>query len=498
MEWAIDSSGKHVRAGTPEADSPYLRCPVCKSQVYHKHGIFRRPHFAHKSGNSNKDCELYHPSAGVGTLNVMTATNRLRQVVAAASLKSSALIWRDGEPIPMSLVLRLPILPVGYSSILSIHSNLGQLRFSGEALTKTTFAQVGLQEPPASLRLTPPDPALELQLKAVLEEFRLAGNFFRVTVNGGVLERRDTPLELGNEYFLVTKQQLPLRSCPSSLEVVDKPRNDRTWTVYRLRLRDTPQTRDADIVELGIYLARNIIPARPRIEVVWPPPNRFDPDGTHIYGTNVSQLIVRSNSGHPSCETVDAGSAVVTPFGNDLYGIDFKNLTSEAVVWLPGASIQRLRFEDTPLFDPEGVRLKSGNEVIDLYDQKASEFTQSGGHIEILVPSQRLWRRLRINQRPLRPLPSTHVYEIKDALRDMDAGAFGSIHGPSATVVIGQEWYSQFETMIVSIAGPAALKRLGYTRTKRQLVRWAAENRALSLLPHLLSAFSAEVDHGFS
>ncbi|MEW8645697.1 MAG: hypothetical protein AB2563_06335 [Candidatus Thiodiazotropha endolucinida] len=426
-------------------------------------------------------------------------TNMRGLLVTAPSLKSSVLIWHIGEPIPISLSLRLPRLPVGYSSILSIHSALGQQSFTGESLTKTTFARVALKVPPASLNSSPPDPALEFQVKAVLEEFRLTGNYFRVTVNGGVLENRNTPLELGREYFLVTQQQLPISSCPGSLEIIEV-RTDRSWTAYHLKLRDDPTTREADLLDLRLYLEREIVPVRPKIDVVWPPPNRFDPDGTRIYDTEVSHLIILSNSGAPRCETIDSGRADITALSSNFYGIDFVNRTSEAVIWLQSGAQQRLRFESTQLVEPEGVRLRYGKETVDLYAKNAKELAKADGKIEILVPSERLWRRVRINNLPLKNLPNGNKYLTKGPLQDIEIGAFGNIQSLSIARAdtVGSPWYSRFETLIVNIAGPTAFNQLSSAHTKHQLLRWATKHDALSLLPLMLSTYSAEVKRGIS
>lgn len=498
MDWATNSRGEEVRAGTRDANGSFLRCPVCKLQVYHRSGQFRRPHFAHLSGNSNQACELYHPGAGdVGGANASPTWTRPGTV--APTLGSPALIWRDGEPIPISLALRLPRFPEGYASTLRVSSALGQRRLCGESLTRTTFAQLSLREPPASVESTPRDAATEIRLGAVLQEFRLVGNFFHATVDGGVLERRNAPLELGEEYFLVTQRRLEL-PIPSGLEIIQH-RADRSWTAYRLRLRDDAKTRNDDIPELRSFLGREIVPSRPRVEVIWPPPCRFDLDGARVYRTTTSQLIVRSDSEPPKYESATAGAAEVAALGEDLYSVDLKFRDGEAVVWLPGGSLQRLRFEDSGLVEPESIYFKSGNELMELYAPQAGDLARSTGPIEIRVPAERLWRRVRIGRLPLRPIPHGHVHSIDGpVLADIDAGAFGSIH--VARTASGEEtrppWYSRFEKLIVGIAGPAASKRLCSVRTKGQLVRWAAENKAQPILPLMLLALSAEVDRGIS
>jgi Competence protein CoiA-like family len=61
MDFAKDRRGKLI--GTQEA-SPHLYyiCPVCAADVFLRSGRKRVAHFAHRSGQGKKDCELFHPS----------------------------------------------------------------------------------------------------------------------------------------------------------------------------------------------------------------------------------------------------------------------------------------------------------------------------------------------------------------------------------------------------------------------------------------------------
>lgn len=61
MDFAKDRRGKLI--GTREA-SPhrYYTCPVCAADVFLRRGRKRVAHFAHRSGQGKKDCELFHPS----------------------------------------------------------------------------------------------------------------------------------------------------------------------------------------------------------------------------------------------------------------------------------------------------------------------------------------------------------------------------------------------------------------------------------------------------
>jgi len=496
MDWAINSAGDHVRPGTPGAYGYSLRCPVCKASVYHRHGIYNRPHFAHYSGNFNRACELYKP----GTSHFVESGGTSGPFIAPPSLESPALIWRDSNSVPLSLQLRLPRVPPGYTSTLSIFSSLGRRAFSGEDLTRTSFAQVPLQEPPAKVETSPRDPATEFRIETALRQFRLSGNYFRATASGGVLESPGSALELGEEYFFVTQRPLGT-PYPPALILTREPKQHRSWLVYRFRLRDDADTRDEDIADLTTYLGRAIALPRQRIDVVWPPPHRFDADGAPVFSDTVGPLIVRSDLAPPKVETGWSASATVTELGRGLYQIAFEAPELEAIVWTASGFVQRIRFDAPSLTSPVGVVLSSLDETADLTSSDAVRIARRLGPIEVIVPSALLWRKTRLNGRKLRPLPSGTIHQLKGPLQDIDVDSFGSVSVPrcrEADDVIVNAWYFKVEKLVSASVGPIASASLKSVRSKHQAVRWAVESKAMHLLPLVLSAFSAEVDRGIS
>jgi hypothetical protein len=496
MDWAINPAGNHVRPGTPGAYGYSLRCPVCKASVYHRHGVYNRPHFAHYSGNFNRACELYNP--GTGNLVGVGRTSGL--FVAPSSFDSPALIWSDSNSVPLSLQLRLPRVPPGYSSTLSIFSSLGRRVFAGEDLTRTLFAQIPLQEPPARVETSPRDPATELRIEAALRQFRLSGNYFRATASGGVLESPDSALELGEEYFFVSQRPLAT-PYPPALILTRGLKQHRSWMVYYLRLRDDPDTRDEDIADLNAYLGRTIALPRHRIDVVWPPPHRFDADGAPVFSGAVGQLIARSNVTPPKVETGSSAPATITDLGRGLYLIAIEAPEGEAIVWTASGSVQRIRFESMKLTCPVGVMLSSLGGATDLMSPTAVDVAGSLGPIDAIVPSELLWRRAKFNGRKLRPLPSGTIHQFEGPLQDIDIGSFGSVSVPQCRRTgdaAANPWYVKVERVVSASVGPIASANLKSIRSKHQAVRWAVESKAMHLLPLVLSAFSAEVGRGIS
>lgn len=496
MDWALNSADDHVRAGTAGADAYSLRCPVCNASVYHRHGVYNRPHFAHYSRNFNRACELYHPGTGTsnGTRGAATPLS------AQTSFESPALIWRDDCVIPLALQLRLPKVPNGYASTLTVFSSRGRRVFLGEDLSRTMFAQLSLQEPPARIETSPRDPATEMRVEHVLHQFRLSGNFFRATANGGVLEPLDASLELGQEYFHVSQRALPT-PYPPALILTREPRQHRSWNIYSLLLRDDISTRRDDITALESYLGRAIAMSRHHIGVIWPPPYRIDVDGAPVFADTSSQLIVRSYAGAPKVQSRNGAAVMINDLGDSLYQVTFDTPGDEAIVWAPSGSIQRIRFGEICLSVPGGVMLVTSSSVSNLISLSATELADQPESIHISVPTELLWRNASLNDENLRPLPNGTAHFFEDQLWGIDFGAFGSVvaHQCSAVPDVSEDqWYAKIYRIVSVVIGSNASASMRSIRSKQEATRWAIENKAIHLLPLVLSAFRDEVNRGLS
>lgn len=494
MDWAIDSSRDHVKAGTPAAYQHLLRCPVCEASVYHRHGNYNRPHFAHYSRNFSLACELYQP--GTGSVRPKAASPHSKPPTSAGP----AVVWVDQRPIPLSLQLRLPKVADGYRSTLAVCSSLGRAEFSGEELSRTSFAQLSLSTPPAKVETSPVDPGLAMRVEAALSQFCLSGNYFRVTATGGVLEKATAPLQLGEEYVLVT--QRPLRSpCPPALIHTEPQKQHRSWTIYRLRLRDSPEHQAGDIIDLKYYLARAIAPSKPRVDIVWPPPIRFDLDGSPIFADTVTQLIVRSWAPTIHAAATQTDVAVkVNKIADAFYQVDFCERPSELAIWLDSGFVRTIRFLPHDLTGPRGAMVIA-HEAVNLFSTEAAEHISRTGYVDLVVPSELLWRKLRIDDVAVRPVPDGLENTFSGSFGALDLGSFGSVHVPRKPIVVSEQprpWHHSLSQHILRSLSPAASGKLADVCSKEQAVRWAMENNASHALPFVLTALSSESTHGVS
>ncbi len=494
MKWAINHRGEHVRADAPGVSYSFeLRCPVCRERVFPRSGRIREAHFAHYGGNFSKACEQYHPGEGVATGPHIHAPSSVHEHSKRA-FGSPALIWKDEQSLPTSLYLRLPSIPGGFASNVRLISRATS-QFRGKDLTKPAFAGLRLQVPPGECETTPRDPSLEVLITEALSKFRFSGNYFRATSEGGLLEPPDAPLELGENYWLVT--QVALREPVSELLKIHERRSDRAWLAYRISLPLLDGNEVGGMKDLAAYLQRDVIRPRSRVNLLWPTPDRIDPDGVSVFDTSVAEILVRSAAGIPQCvvqeEKIDSEQVA-----KDLFVFRFDGKEGEALIGVQSGAGRRLRFDACDPVQPAGVYLHVDDQRILAFDPRVSELLLEASAVRVEVPSHRLWRNVRVNGMALRPLPDGSEWTINEQLLSFSAGSFGEVLRPRA--VNGElaelHWFASIEGLVAQMAGQRAAERLRQLQNKGQLLRWACDYDAQALLPKLLSLMSAGVARG--
>jgi hypothetical protein len=351
--------------------------------------------------------------------------------------------------------------------------------------------------PPAEFGTTPQDAALESLVNETISTFRFSGNYFRATTEGGVLEQQDSALELGERYWLVT--QNPLREPAPQMLRIEEKRSDRAWHAYRIFLPESGNREDDDLRELSAYLGRGVVQSRPKVNIVWPTPDRIDLDGVPVFDTSLSEIIVRSPLGVPHCLMSDAQLVKGEAISQDLFSIHFDGEVQDCVLGVLRGRGRRLRFEACQISRPASVMLELDGQHVELFATNASELFAAASTVSVKVPSNRLWRSVRINGTSLRPLPDEDEYVVQGMPNSITFGSFGSLFRPplAGSYSNEAEWYSAVERMVVQRFGARGLERLKQVRNKSDLVRWALECDALAFLPKLLTIKSAsEVARG--
>jgi len=158
--------------------------------------------------------------------------------------------------------------------------------------------------------------------------------------------------------------------------------------------------------------------------------------------------------------------------------------------------MQQIRFETFELTEPDGILLKFGDAIVDVFAPQSPDLKKGVDQLEIVVPTARLWRNILVNGRAVRPLPNGDFLSVEEPLSSLEAGAFGKIFpAPAAIQNENSEFpFYRFGRLVTNLVGHTAFKRLSRVRTKFQLIQWAIEHKAQSLLPLMLVAISAEVE----
>lgn len=457
-------------------------------------GAVREPHFAHYSGNSSRECEHYHP--GDGTPVATTARVGTTDPVGSHGrrvLGAPAIIWRRDAQLPASLLLRLPFAPDGFSSNIRIVS-LASSQFHGSDLVRPVFARLRLKSPPGECETSPRNDGLERLISDTLSTFKLSGNFFRATIDGGVLEPPSLPLELGEEYWLIT--QTPLREpSPDLLRIVER-RTDRMWFAYLIELQNVTGDCTDVLRDIKAYLQREVVRRQPRIHLVWPMPDRFDLDGVPVFDASVRTILVRSTEGVPQYFSTDGDPISSERVCESLYAFVFDGKQNEVFAGVPHGVLRRLRFTTCHLSKPDGVTIRLNETTVQAFEPNASDLIGSPGEIHLRAPAHRVWRNITINGALIRPIPDGADHTVKGPIQVFDAGAFGRAQVLHATGGPPTPWHSPLANLVAQVVGPYAAQRLEHAHTKAQLLRWAQQHAAHAVLPKLLSAISSEVDRG--
>jgi hypothetical protein len=274
MEWALNSSLQHVHAFSSDAirGLPYT-CPRCRNETFLRKGKKRIAHFAHVSGQTIKDCELYVPPA-----------------IYASKVEDKIL----DNVYEKTLDLYVEIEKENWSLHIKIPSAVGQ--YKGKAFLKIPFAWDGERTIPLS----------SVRSNGKKVRVRLQEQLYNVIVNGEIKDdwkkkvthavkglgedmvtifyfsklggRRllpNTPLQWGDTYVLICDDQniknflsLPHHIAHRKLKKIN------SWSAMIIKL---PISSDSFVEQwIRIYLNKIVITPVPQLRLVSPVSSAVD------------------------------------------------------------------------------------------------------------------------------------------------------------------------------------------------------------------------------
>lgn len=272
MEWALNSNLQHVHASSSDAVRGLsYTCPRCRKETFLRKGKKRIAHFAHVSGQTNKDCELYTPPTIYASKVEERTLDNLHEKTLDLYVEVAQDRWTLNIKIPSAVgqymgnaFLTFPFAWEGERTI-----PLSSIRTSGKKVRIRLQTQLykvmvnGDIKDEWKRKVTNPVKGLDEITPTVFYFSRL----------GGRRLLQDIPLQWGGTYVLIWDDQTMknLTSIPH-LIAHQKLKKMNSWSAMIIKLPTSPD----NFLEQWIrkYLNRSIVAPMPLLRVVSPVPSR--------------------------------------------------------------------------------------------------------------------------------------------------------------------------------------------------------------------------------
>jgi hypothetical protein len=428
MDWANDQLSRLVHAADRHLFAYGFTCPNCGEPVRLRAGVQRRPHFAHYSHSPKPDCEEYHPSVYPAPIFKPTAPARqAARSFQSVSLQGGIFLGREDSG-RFSLHLRLPRLKdaSGVEGELRIQSALGVRTFSATHLLRPQFMRVSPQVPLVDVSGTGDMEEAAAAIEQDISVFRASGNFFVGTESARLLAAEE-PLEWSEIYRLLTRRPLPPAPAEIGCELLASA-GTRDWFLYELRLPALQQEANGRIGAIvSHFTGRAVRVPIPRVYIVDPMPHHVDPDGTYVYSSVPTRLLLRRTVAVP-LEIVGSAQSEA------IHSVDFGEWTEvrglgrgEAIIRHSGQTVASVRLEDCPLFDPQGVEIFIGS-TWKLFDARVrAELEKPSSTVTIQSPTTRIADAIALDRTQWRQRGTHHVLVDGIEKPKIDAGNFGRV-----------------------------------------------------------------------
>ena len=384
MDWARDFLGNDVPAWQGGFSVYGLWCPTCGAPVFRRAGQERRPHFAHLSRRANPECENYFPSTGQASTSGNTSNFRTSQTWRERSSLNCGLFLGDvsDEESPLKLWLRVPAVDVKSTQAgnLRIQTGLGFRSYEIEELNGTRLIPLRPQTPIGNCTGTGSLLPLASRIAAELDAFKHDRNLFYAEERGGRLVFQNEAIEMGSYYRLLSNtiiqppsllhEQLGWKPCPKLAD----------WYVYEFSLPSVFVASKPEVrTQISEFLGRQIRTSRPRLFLIYPAPHHIDYDGTYVYPTMPTELLLRRSAPKKVVITgLHESSPYVISELSDQW-VQLKRISSEktdCIVSIDDDEQFVFRSESCELFRPVGVMVHCGEHSWDLLSQPPIDGTE--------------------------------------------------------------------------------------------------------------------------
>jgi len=428
-------TGQWIKADIAARSHGPFRCGCCGAPVSLRSGDLRAPHFAHAQHRAKKDCEEYHPSNYVPLIDTIHApANQNKRHT------PDDLVWvgfAGDTPRTFAIVLRLPSAagyPAWQGHIVA-PTVRGELVLSCDQLRQGCSVEL----PPAvkAQLHRQPDCSVNNDYWTLIREAvpllsEHSWTFFNDSPGVGARLADAAPLHCGDQYWGLLR-----RSAASDISGLDLVQLESTqqweqgWWVHRFHLReDGSEVTSARAVAERV-LGRTILPARPRIMLIDPPPHHLTPDGRTFVAAPCRRLLFRRSTALPVHATgPDDKIWPVDDIDDHAVAIPQPELGQwtlriENVVF-------RLVIGEAKFFRPPGIRVEIADRAIDLVSLAdvlaRGEPIATTTQFLLTLPHAALEAAIRIDEEPWpHGQAALEIALLEGAGHRVDAAAFGVI-----------------------------------------------------------------------
>jgi hypothetical protein len=326
---------------------------------------------------------------------------------------------------------------------LNIETGLGLRSYQATDLISTRLIPLRPQVPLAKCYGTGSLLLLAARISAELDTFRRGRNLFYADERGGRLVFSNELLEWGGHYRLLIDE--PLEAPPHLSEMLSwkrRPKLDK-WFVYEFSLPKVFSASRGDVrPQIVAFLGKRVGNTRPRLFVVEPTPHHIDYDGTYVYPTAPSRLLLRRTvlkpvqiKGPP--ETVRCVISELSDEWVQIVGIPAGK--TDCIVSIDGDEQLVFRVEPCELFRPTGVLVHCGSKSWELASNPplaSNELIQQEVNIE--CHSERLASHLAVLN-PAWDQEALHLMRPAAIEKVFTAGSFGRLFARAEIAQIPEE-----------------------------------------------------------
>lgn len=302
MECALDRrTNTLIDAKSPNARQRSLVCPKCDESVFLREGCKRVAHFAHRSGKADPSCELYHSYGNYErNIQVFPPTQK-PEVAKERTFHCEIELYLEVQPdLRASALLRIPAVPrlPAWTGEIRIRTPQGEARYTQTDLCRNIYIKVIPNRDAYKLsHVGEVDDEVSQMAANGVRGLSADKSLFRKGNGVGKRLGWSDPLYWGEGVWIVFGSRKAFEDCTkfanSNAIEVQSLRLSEEWPCVELTLPPESSIEDASRAAIAEFFERQILPPRPSLLILDPPPHHFSEEGEWVLASGVERVRVR-------------------------------------------------------------------------------------------------------------------------------------------------------------------------------------------------------------